>query len=96
MAIQDSYAATAESSVAVFGEVIILNGAPADAIVDRKVLDLDEYGTVKGSYIAIAVLAVTAAAWGVSPLFMIDSRPHHLVDTLDESAGLHRYRLAPT
>ncbi len=98
MSIQQERQAHAEQVLASFGEVIHCNGLPIDAIVEHKVLDLDEYGTVKGTFTTITVMEATAAPWNESTLFSITSngleKIFRLVDPEPEdSNGLAHFKL---
>lgn len=96
MAINDAYSVSAAMVVGTFGEVILINDQPADAVVDRGVKDLDEYGTVKATYTAISVLSELAAGWGESPIIIIDARALYISSEIDSARGLSRFRLAHT
>lgn len=82
--------------MATFGEVILINDQPADAVVDRGVKDVDEFGTVTATYTAVSVLSELAEGWGESPVFTIDARALYILKKIDSARGLDRFRLAHT
>lgn len=85
----------ADAVIFQFGEVVLCSGSPIDAIVERSVRELDEYNRVIGSFHQISVFHTVAKNWGESPTFSIDAREYRLLDAIDDTTALHRYRLKP-
>lgn len=88
----DVMAINAAATLATWGETILMDGQPLDAIVDRNATDIDPHGRVSAPYFQLMVLESVADTWGDAPTFVVDGKNYRLGPQIDRN-GLARFPL---